>query len=181
MQSKIHAKHHFLRFVETDKTIQDKDTITDKIYLEADKIEALNGPNPYSDFLRKNGYRPSREQASVIGRLMGARVRANDGSMQPMLTPAERDAIRSIRKRRREWAERIEHVDRTVAAITALAENNHEPSAVLSYGTDVFFTPDVRQKIDSALEWLSRFAKESQRHGDQNSRSKGPTLVSSND
>lgn len=92
---------------------------------------------------------------------MGARVRASDGTMQPKLTAGESAAIRSIKKRRREWAQQVDPVQRTIAAITALSENHHEPSTVFNYGSDVFLSAEIREKLDSALSWLKRFAEDS--------------------
>lgn len=54
-----------------------------ELRIEAEAIEAMHGQNPYSSYLRKHGRRPSRDEASVIGRLLAGRVRADDGSMQP--------------------------------------------------------------------------------------------------
>ena len=51
--------------------------------IEAEGLEAEYGPNPYSSFLRKNGCRPDPATAAGIGRSLGGRVRADDGSMQP--------------------------------------------------------------------------------------------------
>lgn len=50
---------------------------------EAAAHEVWHGPNLYSSFLRKHDVRPDAAQAATIGRLMGTRVRASDGSMQP--------------------------------------------------------------------------------------------------
>jgi hypothetical protein len=164
VQSKNHVAH-FLRVVDIDPEASTPCPLGDQVIQEAEKIEALNGPNIYSDFLRNHGRRPDTAQAAAIGRLMGARVRASDGTMQPALSRGERDAIRSIKKRRREWSRQVDHVQRTVAAIEALSKNHHEPEAVIGYGASVFDDPEIRKKLSSALEWLKRFAQESQRHG----------------
>ena len=52
--------------------------------IEAEGLEAEHGPNPYSQYLRRKGCRPDPATAAVIGRHMGGRVRANDGSMRPL-------------------------------------------------------------------------------------------------
>lgn len=54
-----------------------------ELRIEAEAIEATYGANPYSTYLRKNGKRPSKEEAAGIGRVFGGRVRADDGTMQP--------------------------------------------------------------------------------------------------
>ena len=169
---------NFLRLVDNRQDVPAIKPDNDDLALEADRISALNGPNPYSDFLRKHSHRPDRDQAATIGRLMGARVRASDGSMQPVLTAGERAAIRSIREERREWAQQFDHIHRTITAITALAENHHEPSEVLAYGSDEFSKANVRESFRSAINWLQRFAEVLRNHDNEdNSCSKGPQCV----
>jgi hypothetical protein len=148
----------------------------DDLIAAADDVEALAGPNPYSSFLRKHGCRPSRNQAMAIGRLMGARVKASDGSMQPVLTKGERAAICSIKKRRKEWAQRFDNIQRAVDATAALAKNRDDPSTVFAYGRATFLGGEFLERLDSALSWLNRFAEEAHRHA-KNSSTKGPTLV----
>lgn len=62
--------------------ITDFDAIRE-LRVEAEAIEATYGANPYSAYLRKHGRRPSKEEAAGIGRVLGGRVRAEDGTMQP--------------------------------------------------------------------------------------------------
>jgi hypothetical protein len=175
VQSKRRASAQFLRLVDSDQESVAPKPVDNDLNLEADRLAALNGSNPYSDFLRKQGRRPDRDQAAAIGRLMGARVRASDGSMQPVLTTGERAAIRSIRKERREWAQQFDHIHRTITAITALAENHHEPSAVLTYGSDEFSKAGVRDTFEFALSWLQRFAEDLRNH--DNTRPKNQKLL----
>lgn len=94
-----------------------------ELRLEAEAIEASNGPNPYSDYLRKHGQRPPREEASAIGRLLGGRVRARDGSMQPQLTKAEKAAIKEIKASRKLWHRRYEQALQLKWAIDGLSRN----------------------------------------------------------
>jgi hypothetical protein len=54
-----------------------------ELRVEIETIEALHGPNPYCDYLRKHRRRPNSAEAAAIGRIMGARVKADDGTMQP--------------------------------------------------------------------------------------------------
>ena len=147
----------FLRLIGTSTEPKPRPAASDLV-LEADKIEALNGPNPYSSFLRKHGSRPDRNQAIAIGRIMSARVRASDGSMQPELTRGEQEGIRSIRKRRREWAQKADHISRTLSAIEAIAQNSHDPETVASYGAEAFVDPTTREKLAKAVQWLQRIA-----------------------
>jgi hypothetical protein len=172
----VQPKKQFLRLVEAAGQTISSVSNDDDLALEADQVEALNGPNAYSDFLRKHSRRPDCQQASAIGRLMGVRVRASDGSMQPVLTAGEREAIRSIKKRRKEWSRKISHIERTITAITALAENKDDPSTVIAYGAGVFLDNAMLEQMEFALNWLKRFAEESRRH-DKGSRAKGPQLI----
>jgi hypothetical protein len=167
----VQSKTNFLRLVKVETPVSAP--IEDDLGLEADKIEALNGPNLYSTFLRKHGYRPSRQQAFAIGRIMGARVRASDGTMQPELAAGEKAAIRAIKKRRKEWAKQTEHIHRTIAAVSSLFENEHEPSTVILSGADVFYSATFREQLKFAVDWLNRFAEELHHH-EQDSCSKSP-------
>jgi len=54
-----------------------------ELRVSAEAIEATYGPNPYSDYLRRHGRRPDPVTAAGIGRYLGGRVKADDGSMQP--------------------------------------------------------------------------------------------------
>jgi hypothetical protein len=54
-----------------------------ELQAEAGALEVWHGPNLYADFLRKHDRRPDPVTAATIGKLMGTRVRADDGSMQP--------------------------------------------------------------------------------------------------
>jgi hypothetical protein len=150
---------HFLRLVENRTETTHEHGGGDPV-LEADKIEARIGPNPYSTFLRKHGHRPERNQAAAIGRLMGGRVRASDGSMQPILTRSERDAIKAIKSRRREWSQKIDGVYRTVAAIDALAKNELDPATIAIYGKHEFSNDETREKLATAIRWLTRLSQE---------------------
>jgi hypothetical protein len=170
------SNRQFLRLVGDEVGNAALESSDSGLSADLEKIEALNGANLYSEFIKRHGHRPSREQASAIGRIMGARVRASDGTMQPGLTKGERAALASIKKRRKEWAKQVEHIRRTVVAISALSQNQDDPSAVMHYGVDVFSNPNLREQLDSALTWLIRFAEESHRN-EKGSCAKGPKLV----
>jgi len=70
------------RRVQSD-VIPDLQSVHD-LRIEAEGLEAEYGPNPYSSFLRQNGRRPDPATAAGMGRFLGGRVRADDGSMQPV-------------------------------------------------------------------------------------------------
>jgi hypothetical protein len=163
----VQQKNHLLLLVDnTPSSLLATLIEADSVIAEADDFEALAGPNPYSRFLRKHGCRPSPDQASTIGRLMGARVRASDGSLQPVLTKGERSAIRDIRKRRKEWAQLFDNAQRTANAVVGLAQNHIEPSTVFGYRREKFASDEFLKQIDSAVRWLNRFAEEAHRHAE---------------
>ncbi len=54
-----------------------------ELRVEIETLEAQYGPNAYSDYLRKHGRRPEPVTAATIGKVLGGRVKADDGSMQP--------------------------------------------------------------------------------------------------
>lgn len=53
------------------------------LMVEAEGIDAAYGPNAYTDYLRTHKKRPTRDEARAMGKLLGGRVRADDGTMQP--------------------------------------------------------------------------------------------------
>jgi hypothetical protein len=76
------------RHVQSD-VVPNLRTIRD-LRIEAEGLEAEFGPNPYSKYLRENGRRPDPATAATMGRWMGGRVTASDGTMQPV---AKRDRV----------------------------------------------------------------------------------------
>ncbi|MGA9796298.1 MAG: hypothetical protein WBQ17_12275 [Rhizomicrobium sp.] len=54
-----------------------------ELRIEIECIEAVHGTNVYSEYLRKYGRRPDPPTAATIGTILGGRVKASDGSMQP--------------------------------------------------------------------------------------------------
>jgi hypothetical protein len=132
----------------------------DDLRAEAAAIEGWYGKNPYSDFLTKHGARPDPDQAAVIGRLIGARVLASDGSMQPRLTKVERATVRAVKKRHRSEARYTQQIARLRLAIIGLAENRDDPAEVIGHVHSRFDEPVIRDQLELALDWLSRFAEE---------------------
>lgn len=127
---------------------------------EAEYLEACYGPNPYSAFLRKHQRRPDRDQASTIGRLLGGRVRASDGTMQPPLSTADKQVLRGIKSRRQAASRRYSHILRLKDAIAALSENEDDPAEVIGRGSCLLNEAQISEQLDIALCWLSRFARE---------------------
>jgi hypothetical protein len=127
---------------------------------EAAMIEAWYGKNAYSDFLVKHGQRPTSAQAAVIGRLLGAQVKARDGTMQPPLTAAEREFRRSERRRQRNEVECQAQVLRLRSTVEVLATFECEPSDVVKNICDQLDESTIREQLSRAVQWLNRFAEE---------------------
>lgn len=126
---------------------------------EIEAIEAWYGPNAYCSYLRKHGRRPKPEEAASIGRLLGGRVQADDGTMQPPLSDSDREVIRGIKSRREVFARRYDHIMRLRTAIAALAENEDDPADVIGDGSCVLNESEIDAQLDIALCWLKRFAE----------------------
>ena len=121
-----------------------------QLLAEAEELESWYGLNAYSTYLRQHRRRPSRGEAASIGRLLGGRVRASDGSMQPRPSAAERKA----RKARQEAFEHhYERAESLKAAIAALAEMSDATDLI-----DEFVTPAMVANIDAAVCCLQRIA-----------------------
>ena len=114
----------------------------------AEELESRYGLNAYSTYLRQHRRRPPKDEAAAIGRLLGGRVRASDGSMQPRPSAAERKA----RKARQEAFDRhYERAESLKAAIAALAEMSDATDPI-----DEFVTPAMVANIDAAVCCLQR-------------------------
>jgi hypothetical protein len=127
---------------------------------EAVAIEAWHGKNPYSDFLFKYCRRPDPNQAATMGRLIGARVRASDGTMQPPLSATERRLTRAERMRYRAKADIDSQVARLCRAIAGLAENDAPPAEIMGHVRPDLDEPIIRKQLSRAVLWLSRFEEE---------------------
>lgn len=69
-------------------TLAFKKPVISDLAAEAMALDVWHGRTIYADFLREHNRRPDPAQAAAIGKIMGTRVRASDGSMQPK--PASR-------------------------------------------------------------------------------------------
>jgi hypothetical protein len=132
-----------------------------ELRLEAEALISTFGQNPYSDFLFKNGRRPDPGQAATIGRLIGIRVRASDGSLQPTPTKAQRAEARRSKTRRQVEADYFEQVMRLRTALVQLSKNNSDPAEIIAY-VDPLFGDDslIREHLARAVRWINRFAEE---------------------
>jgi hypothetical protein len=120
-----------------------------ELRVEADAIEARYGSNAYSSYLRKHGRRPNREDAAAIGRYLGSRVRAEDGSMQPSLTAADRHAIEKEKAEREAFALRCERITGLKSAIATFAEIER---ALIGNGRALLDDPDLVALVGDAVE-----------------------------
>jgi hypothetical protein len=127
---------------------------------EALALEAQYGKNAYSDYLLNHHKRPDSIEAATIGRLLGGRVEAADGSLQPPLSETDRLVLRGIKGRRKEAARRYDQILRLRTAIAALAQNHDDPADVIAGGSVLLDGPEISLQLDLALCWLSRFAQE---------------------
>jgi hypothetical protein len=127
---------------------------------EALAIEACHGKNAYSDFLRKHGARPDADQAATMGRWMGARVMASDGTMQPPLTASELAAARENRRRRRAAVQVEVEIRRLSKAISGLAENTKSPDELFEHLSPDIDEPEIRAQLRRAVQWLNRYDQE---------------------
>lgn len=132
---------------------------------EAAALEAEYGSNAYSIYLRKHQCRPSASEAAAIGRLLGGQVKADDGSMQPALSNADRAAITSIRKRRSDASRRYDQIMRFRTAIAALAANPDDPAEIIGSGSVLLNDEEITGQLSNALSWLTRFAEEWENRG----------------
>ncbi|MBS0530453.1 MAG: hypothetical protein JSS22_13855 [Proteobacteria bacterium] len=132
---------------------------------EALALESEYGKNAYSDYLRKHHKRPTPQEAAGIGRLLGGRVQAEDGSLQPALNDPDRAAIASIKKRRSDASRRYDQIMRLRMAIVALASNRDDPSDVIAGGSVLLNDGEITLHLPDALEWLTRFAEEWENRG----------------
>jgi hypothetical protein len=136
---------------------------------EASALLSIRGPNPYSDFILKNGARPERNQAATIGRLMNIQVRALDGSLQP---PQKKK--KNSRKENRSFQEDryIDDILRLRSALISLAQNESDPALAIRYIDPKFGDVSViREHLSRAVLWINQFAEEWDReqrtHGGQ--------------
>jgi hypothetical protein len=121
-----------------------------QLLAEAAVLVDAYGPNAYSDYLVKHGCRPGRKVAATIGRLIGVRVKAADGTMQPPRAKGEKVARAALH---RKW----DHIARLRSALAQLAQNEDSPDSIIQsiVSTD---RAEIGENLEKSLEWLIRFA-----------------------
>ena len=130
---------------------------------EADAFASRHGPNAYSQFIHKHAHRPDRAQAATIGRLIGRRVRASDGTLQPTPGKAERAAKRAAKHAQKAEARVDAELSRAIDAIAFLAQNEIDPAPLIARISPME-AEAVSANLKKAVEWLSRFADGWQSH-----------------
>jgi hypothetical protein len=124
---------------------------------EAAALVEAYGPNAYSDYLIKHGCRPERKVAATIGRLVGARVKAADGSMQPPRTRTEQLARAQLH---RKW----DHIARLRNALAQLAQNEDPPESII-HSIISADRAEIGANLEKSLAWLIRLADHWHSHG----------------
>jgi hypothetical protein len=135
----------------------------DALREEAAAFAEENGADAYTDFILKHGFRPERSQAAAIGKLIGRRVRAADGSLQPSKSKAERAATKKTRQIEKD-EERIDaDLNRAVDAIALLAQNECDPIALI-HRMSTMEEEEITANIEKAVEWIQRFTNHWRHH-----------------
>jgi hypothetical protein len=128
---------------------------------EAAALIEAQGHNLYSNFLIRHGRRPERREAAAIGRLMGQRVRASDGSLQPRPSKADKAAIGRAKSQRQKDEACLDQIVRLRCALANLSANQDDPAEVIQYIDPLFDDSSlIREQLAHAVDWLNRFAKE---------------------
>jgi hypothetical protein len=138
-------------------------SVASELKSEARLFALRHGPNAYSDYLLKYGRRPDATEAAGIGRLIGFRVRASDGTLRPELSKSERERAREEHRRWKARRRKLEHLARLSTALAQLAENEDDPASVIDE-IGVFWESDLLEKLEKSVQWLNRFAEELSRN-----------------
>ncbi|MEH3109028.1 MAG: ParB N-terminal domain-containing protein [Agrobacterium cavarae] len=134
---------------------------------EVAQHKLYHAANAYTDYIENHKKRPDRETAAGIGQLLGCQVRADDGTMQPPKTKAQKASEQEARSLRKE-EEAIRLQCRSVtSAVGYLANCKDDPTEVIRM-IDRWETPAIIENIEHAVEWLTRFAKEWRTHVQEN-------------
>jgi hypothetical protein len=124
---------------------------------EAITFAACHSKNPHSDFILAHGQRPDRDQAAAIGKLLGKKVRAADGSLQPPKSKAGRTAAKKSRRIGNDEGDTDANLDRMINAIALLAQNESAPIALIQR-MSTMQQDEVSENIEKALKCMIRFA-----------------------
>ena len=143
----------------TTENVVDFDAEAHRVFMlmqDAEILEHQVGKNPLSTFLREHKKRPDKAQASGMAKLLGWRIRADDGRLYPKETKAQKDLRLSRAAERKAHALRLEYVVPAIRAIEDLA--NADPVAFLEH-----LSPTYAEELAATLEQASKFLSPNQR------------------
>jgi hypothetical protein len=148
----VNKRRRHVVVVQSDQLISRR-----QLSAEAAALVEAYGANAYSDYLIKHGCRPGRKVAATIGRLIGVRVKAADGTMQPPRTKAEQLARADLH---RKW----NHIARLRSALSQLAQNEDSPDSIIQNIVSAD-RAEIGANLEKSLAWLIRFADHWYCHG----------------
>ena len=117
----------------------------------------LSRSDAYSDFIVKHGRIPDRSQAAAIGKLLGKRVRAADGSLQPPKSKSEKAAAKKARRIDADEEIIDANLNRAIDAIALLAQNEADPIALI-HRMSPMERDETSENIEKAVGWLIRLS-----------------------
>lgn len=138
---------------------EDREAAEQSLRLAIQAEVAEGGSNAYTDFVLKHGKRPDRQTAADIGKLLGRQVKADDGSMQPPKSKAQKDADSVQRSADKAKSVLGGECARVALAVANLGANGLDPAQV-AQSIDRWQRPTIVDNLDRAVEWLNGFAKE---------------------
>lgn len=145
---------------------EERDAAEESLRKEIQHQVNMYGANAYTDYCLKHGKRPDKETAADIGRLVGGRVKADDGSMQPPKSKQQKEADKAARTAQKERNIIGTECARVTTAVANLAANHLDP-AVVAKNIDRWQRPHF-ENFEKAVEWFNKFAEEWRRNGQGN-------------
>ncbi|WP_157100664.1 hypothetical protein [Rhodoplanes sp. Z2-YC6860] len=131
---------------------------------EANDLAARIGKKPHSDSLLKSKRGLDREQATVIGRIINKRGGADEKSLLPEISPAQKTKAKIARKYSRKRLSTQRQLTRLVSAVRTLAELTEAPPDLVGALSPHLDKPVIVENLEAAVRYLDRFAKEWHRH-----------------
>jgi hypothetical protein len=128
---------------------------------QARDSKARRAMNP--DDAPVHGRRPSSDVTVGIARLLNVELDAADGGREPKRTPAERALCQRYYEQQRALRTTADNVNRLRHAVVDLAAIELSPSQLLEALSPAFDEPIIRERLERALDCLSRFMEEWQR------------------
>ncbi len=140
----------------------------EKVLLQEVAHYKLQNPgNAYTDYIEKNRKRPDKETAADIGRLLGGQVKADDGSMQPPKSKAQKVSEKKQKDARKEESNLRRQAYHAYISVCYLGQNHDDPEKLLHLINE-YELPRMIEYFENAVEWFTRFAKEWRKHAEKN-------------